>query len=416
MIAAAVKTLHCRFSDRAIREATHNPGITRLRDARYPVELRILADRQQASWYYIWQAGGRQKWRRIGRWPALSARAVVALLPDIAAEVARQGADARVAADHWTYTAELLAWYRDRVAQECRHSRRWQATVRSVVDRHLIPCLGDLPLAQIDRARLDSLLFARRQSQLAPATLHLVWRVLVQACRRATRLSLLQRNPVDGMVARDFLRGGRPVSAHGQLRAQHVPQVMAHMHAAEPTMRTLVMLMLCHGTRVGETRMARWDHVDLAAAEWYIPAENTKTRTAHRLPLTPAVCQWLDDYRSWQSDAGQGCVYLFPAPGLRRPMGEREVSRQIRRLSDGQWTARDLRALARTAWADLGVDYAVSERLLNHAMRQLDTAYIHTHMAARCRRALGDYQRWLVERGALVFGGNHRAHEGKLRH
>ena len=51
----------------------------------------------------------------------------------------------------------------------------------------------------------------------------------------------------------------------------------------------LALMMLAHGTRIGETRMARWSEISLAAAEWFIPAGNTKTRTEHRLPLTGTV-------------------------------------------------------------------------------------------------------------------------------
>ncbi len=60
----------------------------------------------------------------------------------------------------------------------------------------------------------------------------------------------------------------------------------------------------------------------------------------------------------------------------------------VRSVSLGEWTAHDLRKLARTCWADLGVDYMVAEQLLNHSMTKLDQAYIHTYMENQKRSAI----------------------------
>jgi integrase len=57
--------------------------------------------------------------------------------------------------------------------------------------------------------------------------------------------------------------------------------------AANPSNSLLALMMLCHGTRIGETCMARWSHISLAEREWFIPAEYTKTGVEHRLPLAP---------------------------------------------------------------------------------------------------------------------------------
>ena len=52
----------------------------------------------------------------------------------------------------------------------------------------------------------------------------------------------------------------------------------------------------------------------------------------------------------------------------------------IRAIANGQWTGHDLRKLARTVWADIGIDYLVAETLLNHAKGKLEQAYIHTYI------------------------------------
>ncbi|MGE4262058.1 hypothetical protein [Shewanella sp.] len=69
-------------------------------------------------------------------------------------------------------------------------------------------------------------------------------------------------------------------------------------------------------------------------------------------------------------------------------MSDRNASYWIRSISKGNWSAHDLRKLARTSWADLGIDYMVAEQLLNHSMSKLDKAYIHTYMETQKRAAI----------------------------
>ena len=70
---------------------------------------------------------------------------------------------------------------------------------------------------------------------------------------------------------------------------------------SEPADAMLALMMLCHGTRIGETRQARWSHISLAEGEWFIPAEHTKTGVEHHLPLTEQVRALLIQYRDTQT-------------------------------------------------------------------------------------------------------------------
>ncbi|MGB0913292.1 MAG: tyrosine-type recombinase/integrase [Phaeobacter italicus] len=398
-------TQHLKFSDRAIRAAQVDPEVARMRDARYPMELRFLASRQQATWFYIWHAGGSAHYRKIGRWPLISANAAVALLPDIAAEVARKGDSARIAVDHWTYVAELLDWYQGRISQEARASQSWRASVGSAIRLHLRPRLGALRIGELTRQRLDEALFAPLQGQLKDTTIDLVWRVLRNACIRAVKVHLLAQDPLKGVVISDFLRR-RPEGKHGALRPSHVPAVMDRMHAAEPPLRTLIMLMLVHGTRIGETRQARWADFDLAApgGEWYVSGRNTKTRAEHHLPLVEPVRQWLLGYQQWQAVTAQRCALVFPGVDKRTPLSAREASRGITTVGRGEWTARHLRSLCRTLWEEKHrVQYLQGEWMLNHAEGLLDRTYNHADRMAGAAELLEQHVGWLAERGSMVF-------------
>ncbi|EGH14263.1 MULTISPECIES: hypothetical protein [Pseudomonas syringae group] len=81
-------------------------------------------------------------------------------------------------------------------------------------------------------------------------------------------------------------------------------------------------------------------------------------------------------------------------------------------LARGEWSSHDLRKVARTAWADLGVDYMVGEMLLNHAMKDLDATYIHTAAEGLKRQALEAWHNYLEQHGLTpLLGETYAGHE-----
>ena len=79
------------------------------------------------------------------------------------------------------------------------------------------------------------------------------------------------------------------------------------------------------------------------------------------------------------------------------PISRQQASQLIRTVSHGNWSAHDLRKLARTIWADIGIDYMISELLLNHTPSKLDRVYIHTYAEKKTRQALQEYHQWLAD-------------------
>ena len=75
------------------------------------------------------------------------------------------------------------------------------------------------------------------------------------------------------------------------------------------------------------------------------------------------------------------------------------------RLGKGEWTSHDLRKVARTAWADLGIDHLIGELLINHAMGHNVQVYIQSDVMGRKRDALEKWHAHLDQRGfALIHG------------
>jgi integrase len=99
--------------------------------------------------------------------------------------------------------------------------------------------------------------------------------------------------------------------------------------------------------RPGELRHAEWAEFDLTKNVWTIPAEKTKMRVAHRVPLTRQVLAILEELR----DISGNRRYLFPAQGKRdRPMCENTINLALRRMGfdSKTMTAHGFRAMAST--------------------------------------------------------------------
>jgi integrase len=119
--------------------------------------------------------------------------------------------------------------------------------------------------------------------------------------------------------------------------------------------------------RLGELRHAEWTEFDLTKNVWTIPAEKTKMRVAHRVPLTRQVLSILEGLREISGNRR----YLFPAQGKRdRPMCENTINLALRRmgLDSKTMTAHGFRAMASTLLNEQGHwNPDAIERQLGHA-------------------------------------------------
>lgn len=390
------KTLTVTLSDAEIRR--HAAGdASQLRDTRHR-ELRFrysTTDRTRGAWHVVF----RQRWGKAGDYPGINTKTMLATLPAI---LARRAADAsaKSTTTSWTTVGEVLTWYRDRMNRDRGLSAKRKASVRSALDRHLLPRLGEQRLDAINKQLIDQQLMWPLQERYALSFVRSVYGVLAVAFRQALRLELLAANPLAALKFTDFVRTRiRPKPA--RLRGDDVPDLLARLaerFEVEPAGSMLALMMLCHGSRLGETRLARWRHLNLDAGRWFIPAGDTKTKAEHTLPLTAQACALLRRYQRLQTAQGYTGPLLFPG-SHGAPLSPSKASTLFTDLAQGAWSSHDLRKVARTAWTDLGVDYMVGELLLNHAMKDLDATYIHTTAEALKRRALEAWHQQLDQQG-----------------
>lgn len=177
-----------------------------------------------------------------------------------------------------------------------------------------------------------------------------------------------------------------------------------------------IWIMLSTLCRVGETSMARWEHVDFAAGTWFIPKANVKDSVGDLTVFLSAFT--LQQFRRLQERTGH-TDWCFPARGGEAHIDVKAITKQItdrqwmfkknkdgtpraplkNRVGDdtlvlsggknGAWTSHDLRRTGATMMQKLGVQLDTIDRCQNHVIAgsKVRRHYLHHDYADEKRIA-----------------------------
>lgn len=389
------------LSDAEIKRNAGEGGPYRIRCARNN-DLRFqyaTSDRSRGSWYLRHQS----KWQKFAEWPQIPSRVALQLLQEARERLA---GGSSVAVDRFVTVGDLLRWYGDRVAKDRSLTAKRKNGVRSMIDVQLMPRIAGMRISDASREQIDRSLMWPLQETLSISYVRSVLRVLQMAFAQALRLDAIHANPIAGLRFTDFVQAKikpKPARLH-MLDLSGLMERLTECFDERIEFGMLALMMLCHGTRVGETRSARWRHICLTQRVWVIPAENTKTRSEHILPLTEQVCELLRKYREELKRRGRDSDALFTDRMTGKIINEANVFAGFRWMSKGEWSSHDLRKLARTGWVEIGVDYLIGEMLLNHAVGFSAETYINTSAENLKLDAL---TRWHERLDGCGFSGIH---------
>ena len=187
-----------------------------------------------------------------------------------------------------------------------------------------------------------------------------------------------------------------------------------------------VWIMLATCCRIGEITRAKWTDVDLDAATWTIPAENSKNGKPHVINLSGFALTHFSAMLTEAKDAAKKAErelspWVMPArhhggcvcsKSLAKQIGDRQRADKAamsRRsplttalvLPGGKWTPHDLRRTGATIMGGLGVRPDVIERCLNHTeQNKIQRIY----QRAELRPEMAEAWRLLGERLTLLTG------------
>ncbi|MGF7156476.1 tyrosine-type recombinase/integrase [Novosphingobium gossypii] len=198
-----------------------------------------------------------------------------------------------------------------------------------------------------------------------------------------------QHNPAD------ILRGAliTPKVKHhaALLEPAQVGELLRAIDAYGGKIETRIALQLLPHVylRPGELRRAEWAEIDFEAAVWRVPAERTKMRKVHSVPLSTQALALLKQLRSLENSGS----FLFPAnKTFLKPICENTLNVALRRLgyTNDQMTSHGFRATASTLLNECGLWHPDAiERSLAHRERDLVRGAYHrgAHWDERVRMA-----------------------------
>jgi integrase len=382
-----------QFTDSAIKRALADKSVTELRDPRFPLRLRLSRLHNRGSWHLVTYKDGKDRWEKVASWPLVGAKVILDGLPSMSIQHRQEN---NVKVNNWLSCSGLLQWYLTRSQSDTSLSIKRKRNIKCAISKHLLPVLGDVLLSELNHHKVDELLIWPLQSRYAIGSVRQYYAILRKAFKQATVLKLISDDPLSSLSFTDFI--STPIATKPpKLQATDLLPLLTNIGNAKDDAAVLIFTMLAYGTRIGETRLLKWAYYDEANTKLVIPADITKTQAQLTIPITPLMATVLNWHKRNQLADGYRGVYLFPHKYRAGGLDERSANSMVKQVSNGEWTAHDLRKLARSCWADLGIDYMVAEQMLNHSMTKLDQAYIHTYLADQKRAAIELWHSHLME-------------------
>lgn len=243
-----------------------------------------------------------------------------------------------------------------------RHAKN----TRSRLDLHIQPKLKNRPVEEIRPLELLDVL----QSVERSGAVYMAHRCL-QICNSIFNFAIItgraQHNIAIGLNS--ALKHHKE-KHHPTLRATEIPGFLDALEALESCEQNKLAfkLLLLTALRTGEMRFSKWCDIDIRAKEWRIPAENTKMRTEHMVPLPRQGLSLLDQLRELTGHQ----KWLFPTIcGYRHEvMSENTINDMIKRMDyKGRIVGHGFRSLFSTVLNENGFNRDAIERQLAHMER-----------------------------------------------
>lgn len=395
------------LTDTKLRTLKPRVAVFRLADTNgLCIEVRPAGSK---IWRYRYRFAGKANMLTIGEYPAVSL-ADARGERDKARVLLRGGADpAQVARIQRAVKVEQDGNTFAVLAEELVQKRAKKLSPGSVVrerrmlEKDLGSFIGDIPIQDIT-APLLLMALKKIEARGAVETAHRARATASLVFRYAIATGRTTHNPAADLIG--ALSSTQTKHFASLTEPHQVAKLLNAIYGYQgfPVVAAALKLSSMLFARPGELRHARWEDINLEAAEWrYV---TSKTMTPHIVPLAKQALQVLQEVKPYT----RGSQYVFP--GIRstsKPISENTINAALRNLGfdSTMMTAHGFRAMARTLLDEvLGFRPDFIERQLAHAVRDpLGRAYNRTsHLAERRKmmQSWADYLDTLRQGGSVV--------------
>jgi integrase len=232
-----------------------------------------------------------------------------------------------------------------------------------VVNRYLMPALGDTPMPHIGRSQLQPVIDSIpshkrgiRRAVFAYSSVLWGW---------AIRRGHIDVNPILAME-----KPPAPTARERVLTDNELVQVYRAAETLHPTWAAFFKLLVLTGQRRSEVAGIKWEELDRATATWTIPASRAKNAKAHLVPLAPAAVWLLDAQASGTVWPPLGYILTTtgrtPVSGISKAKAALDGAMSSEDRQVDPWRLHDVRRTVATGLQRLGVRFEVTEAVLNH--------------------------------------------------
>lgn len=252
------------------------------------------------------------------------------------------------------------------------------------LEREVFPFIGGMSLPEIDAPTILGIL-RRIEGRGNIETAHKIKSYISQTMRYGIATGLTYHDPARDLTRAIAPKRKKPMAAI--LDPRRVGNLMRAIYAYEGSgvVRCALKLAALTFVRPGELRTAEWVDIDLANAEWRVPAEKTKMRrNIHLVPLSRQAVEVLQELQPFSGHV----KFLFPSiRTTARPMSDMTVNAALRAMGfpREEMTGHGFRAMATTLLAERGWTADAIERQLDHVESNKVRAAYHRaeHLAER---------------------------------
>ena len=239
-----------------------------------------------------------------------------------------------------------------------KHGSQWLSTLEA----YAFPIIGSTSIDAVDAEAIQKVLLP-------------IWLTVPETGRRVRQRigavldfahSRKWRDTDAPMRAVNALMGRIKQPKRGNFAAMpyaELPAFMAKLRAGDFSIgRHALQFLILTVPRSGEVRKARWREVDLEAAEWRQPPENTKAGKPHIVPLVPAAIEILKELVGLFAPTPDDLIF----PGLKGMMSDATLAKVLRVNGGAGVTVHGMRSTFRDWAAETGFADAWAEAALAH--------------------------------------------------
>jgi integrase len=341
---------------------------------------REIPDGKESGLYFVIQPTGRMAWAlryrfngrprklTIGSYPSTSlakaraeaARAKVSISDGIDAAATKRAATAAKKTEGRAndqvdkVVAAFINLYARPNTRDWRETERLLAEFAKAWKERLLREIGKPDIHRV----LDAIV-----ARGAPVTANRKFAQLRKMCRWAVSRGIIEHSPCDGIDP--------PSAEKSRDRVLDADEIRLVWRAADDLgfpFGPIVKLLVLTGQRRSEVGGMEWREIDLEKSIWTIPAQRSKNKRQHALPLSPQAIEIIERLPKFS-----GSRFVF-SPGETAPSGFSRAKTRldgfIAKLNGGgaipPWILHDIRRSVASGLAALGINLPVIERCLNH--------------------------------------------------